>query len=130
LLGGHVQGRKVAPTRQGRRVVNGTSTERRKTTLRALAASDKSRETMIATVKVYTTRICGYCALAKALLTKRGVPFEEVDVTRDEAQRTWLVKATGQKTVPQIFIDGEPIGGSDELHELDASGELEKLLHR
>jgi glutaredoxin 3 len=85
---------------------------------------------MIADVKVYTTRICPYCLSAKALLKKRDVPFEEIDVSRDDEKRAWLVKTSGQRTVPQIFIDGEPIGGSDELHELDASGELETLLHR
>jgi glutaredoxin 3 len=85
---------------------------------------------MIADVKVYTTQVCPYCFRAKALLTKRSVPFEEVDVSRDEEKRRWLVTASGRRTVPQIFIDDKPIGGSDELHALDASGELEKLLHR
>jgi glutaredoxin 3 len=85
---------------------------------------------MIADVKVYTTQVCPYCFRAKALLAKRGIPYEEVDVTRDEAKRGWLVSASGRRTVPQIFIDGKPIGGSDELHALDASGELETLLHR
>jgi glutaredoxin 3 len=85
---------------------------------------------MIADVKVYTTPICPYCIRAKALLAKRGIPFEEVDVSRDDAKRRWLVATSGQRTVPQIFIDEKPIGGSDELHDLDASGELERLLHR
>jgi glutaredoxin 3 len=86
---------------------------------------------MIADVKVYTTTSCPYCIRAKALLKSRDVPFEEVDVTTDTEKRTWLVKASGgRRTVPQIFIDGAPIGGSDELHALDRSGELEKLLHR
>jgi glutaredoxin 3 len=87
-------------------------------------------DSMIADVKVYTTKVCAYCVRAKALLTKRDVPFEEVDVSSDDAKRTWLVQTTGKRTVPQIFIDGRPVGGSDELHELDRSGELEKLLHR
>jgi glutaredoxin 3 len=86
---------------------------------------------MIANVKVYTTTSCGYCVRAKALLSKRSVPFEEIDVSGDDDKRAWLVKATGgMRTVPQIFIDEKPIGGSDELHALDRSGELEKLLHR
>jgi glutaredoxin 3 len=86
---------------------------------------------MIADVKVYTTRICPYCIRAKGLLKDRKVPFEEVDVSADEEKRAWLVQASGgRRTVPQIFIDGKPIGGSDELHALDRSGELEKLLHR
>ena len=86
---------------------------------------------MIANVKVYTTTSCGYCVRAKALLSKRSVPFEEIDVSGGDDKRAWLVKATGgMRTVPQIFIDEKPIGGSDELHALDRSGELEKLLHR
>jgi glutaredoxin 3 len=85
---------------------------------------------MIARVQVYTTQVCPYCIRAKALLKKREVPYEEIDVSRDDEKRAWLVSASGMRTVPQIFIDGKPIGGSDELHALDASGELEKLLHR
>jgi glutaredoxin 3 len=86
---------------------------------------------MIASVRVYTTRICPYCDRAKALLKKRGVPYEEVDVSGDAEKRAWLVGASGgRRTVPQIFIDDTPIGGSDDLHALDRSGELEKLLHR
>jgi glutaredoxin 3 len=65
------------------------------------------------------------------LLKKRDVPFQEIDVSDDVATRAWLVTASGgRRTVPQIFIDDKPIGGSDELHALDRSGELEKLLHR
>jgi glutaredoxin 3 len=85
---------------------------------------------MIAEVKVYTTQTCPYCYRAKALLKKRDVPYEEIDVSRDEEKRRWLVEASGMRTVPQIFIDGKSIGGSDELHALDKSGELDKLLHR
>jgi glutaredoxin 3 len=85
---------------------------------------------MIAAVKVYTTQVCPYCVRAKALLAKRGIPYEEIDVSRDEEKRTWLVAASGRRTVPQVFIDDKPIGGSDELYAMDASGELEKLLHR
>ena len=86
---------------------------------------------MIAPVKVYSTTSCPYCDRAKALLRKRNVPFEEVDVSTDHEKRVWLVGASGgRRTVPQIFIDDKPIGGSDELHALDRSGELEKLLHR
>ena len=85
---------------------------------------------MIAQVKLYTTQVCPYCYAAKALLKKRDVPYEEIDVTGDPAKRQWLVEATGRRTVPQIFIDEKPIGGSDDLHALDRSGELEKLLHR
>jgi glutaredoxin 3 len=81
---------------------------------------------MPAEVKVYTTKICPYCVRAKAVLAKRGIAYEEVDVSSDPATRDWLIKATGRKTVPQIFIAGDPIGGSDELVELDRAGELVK----
>jgi glutaredoxin 3 len=79
-------------------------------------------------VQVYTTDYCPYCDRAKALLQKRGIPYEEIDVSEDHEKRAWLVKATGRRTVPQIFIKGESIGGSDELHALDRSGELKKKL--
>jgi glutaredoxin 3 len=92
-------------------------------------ASDGARA-MIADVKVYTTNSCAYCVRAKALLAKRDVPFEEIDVTSDPDKRAWLVKESGMRTVPQVFVDGKSIGGSDELHALDRSGELERLLHR
>jgi len=85
---------------------------------------------MPAEVKVYTTKICPYCVRAKALLAKRGIAYEEIDVSSDTSVRDWLVKATGgRKTVPQIFIAGEPIGGSDELAALDRAGELMKRVN-
>jgi glutaredoxin 3 len=84
---------------------------------------------MSAEVIVYSTRICPYCVAAKQLLKARSVPFQEVDVSGDDAKRAWLVEATGgRRTVPQIFIGGEPIGGYDELSALDRSGELRKKL--
>jgi glutaredoxin 3 len=79
-------------------------------------------------VRVYTTRICPYCFAAKRLLGARGVAFEEIDVTGDDAARAWLVEATGRRTVPQIFIGANPIGGYEELASLDRSGELAKML--
>lgn len=79
-------------------------------------------------VQVYVTDTCPYCTRAIALLEKRGIPYEEIDVTGDHEKRAWLVKATGRRTVPQIFIKGESIGGSDELHALDRSGDLAKRL--
>jgi glutaredoxin 3 len=79
-------------------------------------------------VTIYTTRVCSYCVAAKRLLSARGVPFQEVDVTGDDAKRAWLVEATGRRTVPQIFIGGEAIGGYDELAALDGSGELAEKL--
>ncbi len=79
-------------------------------------------------VQVYTTDYCPYCTRAKALLDKRGIAYEEIDITDEPDKRAWLVKTTGRRTVPQIFIKGEAIGGSDELHALDRSGELAKKL--
>jgi glutaredoxin 3 len=79
-------------------------------------------------VKMYTTRVCPYCIAAKRLLKAREVPFEEIDVSGDDAKRAWLVEATGRRTVPQIFIGGEAIGGYDELAALDKSGQLSAKL--
>jgi glutaredoxin 3 len=76
---------------------------------------------------MYSTTYCGYCFLAKRLLRARGIPFDEVDVTRDRAARDRVVAETGHRTVPIIFIDDRFIGGSDELHDLDRAGELEVL---
>jgi len=83
---------------------------------------------MAADVVVYTTDYCPYCDRAKALLKKRAIAFDEIDVTNNPDKRTWLVKTTGRRTVPQIFVKGEPVGGSDELHALDRSGDLQKKL--
>jgi glutaredoxin 3 len=79
-------------------------------------------------IRVYSTLICPYCVRAKLLLRSRDIPFEEIDVTGDHDARRWLVQATGRRTVPQIFIDDEPIGGFDELRALDRSGELGRKL--
>jgi glutaredoxin 3 len=79
-------------------------------------------------VTVYTTRVCAYCVAAKRLLAARGVTYDEVDVTGDDAKRTWLAETTGRKTVPQIFIADQAVGGYDELASLDRSGRLAELL--
>ena len=79
-------------------------------------------------VRLYTTLICPYCVRAKLLLKGRGITFEEIDVSGDPEKRSWLVETTGRRTVPQIFIGDEPIGGFDELRALDRSGELDKKL--
>lgn len=79
-------------------------------------------------VRVYTTRICGYCVAAKRLLDRKGIAFEEIDVSEDPATRHWLVTTTGQRTVPQIFIGDLHVGGSDDLHALDHQGRLDPLL--
>jgi glutaredoxin 3 len=75
-------------------------------------------------IRVYTTAYCGYCRMAKELLRRKGLGFEEIDVSGDDAARRWLVDATGRYTVPQIFIGEEAIGGYDELRSLEDRGEL------
>ncbi len=70
---------------------------------------------MSARVRMYTTTVCPYCIQAKSLLKKKGVDFEEINVSGDDDTRDWLVKVTGRRTVPQIFINDEPIGGYDDM---------------
>lgn len=78
---------------------------------------------------VYSGPHCSYCDRAKALLKKKGVAFEEFDVRADPAKREeMLKKSNGRKTIPQIFINGQHIGGCDDLHALDAKGLLDGLL--
>ena len=79
---------------------------------------------------MYTTNVCPYCIQAKSLLKKKGVEFEEINVSGDHDTRDWLVKVTGRRTVPQIFINDEPIGGYDDMRALDANGELDKKLQQ
>ncbi len=83
----------------------------------------------MARVEVYTTEYCPYCVRAKSLLTRKGVAFEEIDVTDDPALRAKMVElAGGRRTVPEIFINGKIIGGYDELRALEERGELDPLL--
>ncbi|MFI5021217.1 MAG: glutaredoxin 3 [Alphaproteobacteria bacterium] len=87
--------------------------------------------TAVPDVVIYTTMWCPYCHRAKSLLEKKGVAFEEIDVTYDPAKRAEMrARAEGRETVPQIFIRGEPIGGSEELVALEAAGKLDQLLER
>lgn len=83
---------------------------------------------MMARVRIYTTRTCGYCFAAKHLLDQKGVAYEEIDVTGDPAQRAWLREITGRGTVPQVFIDDRAYGGFTDLAALDRRGELDRLL--
>jgi glutaredoxin 3 len=76
---------------------------------------------------IYTTDPCGYCRTAKALLDKRSVPYEEINLAKDPTGRAELVKLTGMMTFPQVVIDGEPIGGYQELAQADRSGRLKAL---
>ncbi|MBV8770893.1 MAG: glutaredoxin 3 [Deltaproteobacteria bacterium] len=83
----------------------------------------------MAKVEIYSTSYCPYCLRAKALLRRKGVEFEEIDVTDDPALRAKMVElAGGRRTVPEVFINGEIIGGFDELYALERSGELDLLL--
>lgn len=82
----------------------------------------------MADVIVYTTRICPYCVRAKHLLERKGVTYQEVDVSNDHAARIALVERTRQRTVPQIFINDEHIGGCDELYALERAGQLDAKL--
>jgi glutaredoxin 3 len=77
-------------------------------------------------IRVYTTRWCGYCVRAKALLDSKGLPYEEIQLDDDRAFRQTLHDLTGGRTVPQIVIDGQPIGGYTELWRLAQSGALDE----
>jgi glutaredoxin 3 len=83
----------------------------------------------MAKVEIYTTQFCGYCVRAKQLLKRKGVAFDEFDVSLDDAKREAMSqRAGGRTTVPQIFINGQHIGGSDDLYALDSRGGLDPLL--
>jgi len=83
----------------------------------------------MAKVEIYTKAFCGYCYRAKALLAEKGVAFEEVDITMGGPRRAEMIeRAHGGTTVPQIFIDGKHVGGSDELVALERRGALDALL--
>lgn len=82
----------------------------------------------MADVVIYTKHYCSYCVRAKALLARKGVAFHEIDVSRDAEKRRWLADVTGQYTVPQIFINGQSVGGCDDIHDLDRQGRLDPLL--
>ena len=82
----------------------------------------------VKSVKIYTTQTCQYCARAKRLLERKNVQYQEIDVSWDDEARTQLTQSTGRRTVPQIFIGEHHVGGSDELHALEAHGELDPLL--
>ena len=79
-------------------------------------------------VTIYTTVSCPYCVQAKRLLTHKGIAYREIDITADPELRRTMIQASGRRTVPQIFIGEQSIGGFDELYELDQSGELDTLL--
>lgn len=83
----------------------------------------------MADVVIYTTPFCPYCSRAKKLLDSKGVTYEEIDLYMEPGRREEMVqRAQGRMTVPQIFIDGTPVGGSDDIHALDRAGKLNPML--
>jgi glutaredoxin 3 len=85
----------------------------------------------MAKVEIYTKFLCPFCTRAKALLAQKGAAFEEIDISMGGPRRVeMLERAKGRSTVPQIFIDGFHVGGSDDLAALNAAGKLDPLLAR
>jgi glutaredoxin 3 len=83
----------------------------------------------VAKVEIYTTPFCPYCHAAKRLLEKKGVAFEEIDVTMvPGARKKMTERAGGRSTVPQVFVDGRHVGDCDGIHALDAQGKLDRAL--
>jgi len=83
----------------------------------------------MASIEIYTQPFCPYCARAMSLLTRKGVAFTEIDAPHgSQARRDAIARSGGKTTVPQIFIDGQPIGGSDDLAALERAGKLDALL--
>jgi len=81
-------------------------------------------------VKMYTTAMCPYCQMAERLLTSKGVAaLEKIRVDLEPARRAEMMKRTGRRTVPQIYIGETHVGGYDELAALDRAGKLDELLH-
>lgn len=82
-------------------------------------------------VEIYTTPLCPYCVRAKRLLNSKGVEFTEIDLWQYPGRRAEMIsRAEGRRTVPQVFVDGMALGGSDDLQALEASGGLDPLLGR
>ncbi len=80
-------------------------------------------------IEIYTTRYCPYCYAAKALLTRKGVAFMEIDLGKERERRTEMIeRAKGRTTVPQIFVGDVHVGGCDDLHALEDDGKLDALL--
>ncbi len=91
----------------------------------------KSKDAPMAKIEIYTTALCPYCYRAKALLNKKGVAYAEYAVDAEPSRREEMVaRAPGARTVPQIFIDDQGVGGCDDLYELESKGKLDALLGR
>ncbi|MHA6308986.1 MULTISPECIES: glutaredoxin 3 [Hafnia] len=82
----------------------------------------------MANIDIYTKATCPFCHRAKALLQSKGAQFNEIAIDNDPKKREEMIERSGRTTVPQIFIDGQHIGGCDDLHALDAKGGLDPLL--
>ena len=83
----------------------------------------------MAKIEIYTWQYCPFCIRAKALLDQKGINYEEYSIDGNEAARSKMsARANGRKTVPQIFINDESIGGCDELYSLESAGQLDKLI--
>jgi glutaredoxin 3 len=75
-------------------------------------------------IEIYSTQQCPYCVRARALLNEKGLAYREIDVSGDQGLMRHMIRRSGQRTVPQIFIDGEPVGGYQQLSQLAAKGGL------
>ena len=82
----------------------------------------------MANIEIYTTKVCPYCVRAKDLLTRKGQEYTEISAEDPEVRMKMVERAGGQRTVPQIFINGEHVGGSDDLYALDREGKLDGML--
>ena len=83
---------------------------------------------MESSVVIYTGKHCPYCVKAKQLLNNKGVVYREIDISNDKSLEKEMIRLTGKMTVPQIVINDSPVGGCDDLYELDRRGELDRLL--
>jgi|TARA_Y100001934_G_C12295031_1_gene746911 glutaredoxin 3 len=83
----------------------------------------------MAKIEIYTSPLCGFCHRAKGLLNRKNVEFEDIDVMMDRVRKAEMVERAGGRTsVPQIFIDGEHVGGCDDLYALEMAGKLDPML--
>lgn len=82
----------------------------------------------MATIVMYSTGYCPYCTRARELLTSKGVSFQEIRIDEEPGKREEMISRSGRRTVPQIFIDGQHVGGCDDLYALENQGHLDELL--
>lgn len=84
----------------------------------------------MANVIMYTTAYCPYCIQARTLLEKKGVQYTDIRVDEDPSKRNEMITKSGRHTVPQIFINGQHIGGCDDMYALESRGQLDELLQK